>query len=485
MAATLSEVAAAAPGVRACIGDAVVTDVTHDSRSVGPGSLFVAIRGATTDGHRFLDQAVASGASAIAVDTPIDLDIPTIIVTDTRWAMASMARTVHGAPDRDLTILGITGTNGKTTVVHLCEAVWRQRGASSGILGTLGARYGDTPIDLGHTTPESSDLQRVLAGMRDDGIREVAMEVSSHALALHRVDDVAFAAVGFTNLTQDHLDFHGTMEAYFTAKASLFDPARTRHAVVNVDDEHGRRLVGNVPSTTTVSIGGSADLVALDLELTPRGSTFVVRGDGAPKRFEIPIAGAFNVSNALVATGLLRAIGEPMDTISSGMATLAPIPGRMEVVPHDGDFSVVVDYAHTPDAVTSVLSSTRRSAPGRVIAVLGAGGDRDQDKRALMGAAAARFADLTVVTTDNPRSEDAGVIASEVARGAEVGGRSDVRTILDRRAAMEWAIDAAQTGDVVMILGRGHERDQDFGDEVIPFRDADVAAEILGQRTPS
>ena len=485
MAATLSQVAAAAPGVISVSGDPVVSDVTHDSRRVRQGTLFVAIRGSLVDGHDYIDQAVAAGATAIAAEEAIDRETPMIVVTDTRAAMAAMARTVHGAPDRDLTIIGVTGTNGKTTVVHLCEAVWRATAHPAGILGTLGARHLGTPIDLGHTTPESSDLQRVLAAMRDDGVEAVAMEVSSHALALHRVDGIGFAAVGFTNLTQDHLDFHGTMEAYFAAKRDLFDPSRTARAVINIDDEHGRRLVDAVPATMTVSIGSPADLVATDLRLTPTGSAFTVAHDGGRTHFEIPIAGSFNVSNALVAAGLLHTTGVSMDVIAAGMATLEPIPGRMEVVPHDGDFTVVVDYAHTPDAITSVLSGAQELASGRVIAVVGAGGDRDQDKRALMGAAAARRADVTVVTTDNPRSEAPDVIAAEVARGARADGRSEVEVILDRRSAIRHAIASADSGDVVMVLGRGHEPSQIVGEEEIPFRDAEVAAEILeGEEMP-
>ncbi|MDJ0792161.1 MAG: UDP-N-acetylmuramoyl-L-alanyl-D-glutamate--2,6-diaminopimelate ligase [Acidimicrobiia bacterium] len=482
MPALLSEVAAVAPGLLSIHGEAVIDDVTHDSDAVRQGSLFVAIRGRRHDGHAFVGHAIHRGASAVLVQDDVADPVPAIVVRDTRAAMAPAARLVHGEPDRDLAIVGVTGTNGKTTVVHMCEAVWAHMGRPSGMLGTLGARHHGVPIDLGHTTPEASDLQRVLATMRDDGVEVVAMEVSSHALALHRADAIGFDAVGFTNLTQDHLDFHVDMEDYFATKQRLFDLERSPLAVVNVDDAYGRRIVASTAQdVTTVSVGGPADLVASNVQLTPAGSRFTVKAGSESAVIELPLAGVFNVSNALVAAGLLAATGVPLEAVAGGMRELDPIPGRMEVVRADRDFTVIVDYAHTPDAVTSVLSSVRELTPARVIAVLGAGGDRDQDKRSLMGAAAARYSDVTIVTTDNPRSEEPADIAAEVVHGAKASGRAEVLTVLDRADAIGRAIDLAGRGDVVMILGRGHEAGQVVGDRVIPFVDAEVAARALAQ----
>jgi UDP-N-acetylmuramoyl-L-alanyl-D-glutamate--2,6-diaminopimelate ligase len=481
MSATLTAIADAAGGVVVAEGgDTSISDVTHDSRDVSPGSLFVAIRGERFDGHDFIETALAAGASALAVEAPVSAAGPQLVVADTRGAMAYMASVVHGRPDRTLSIIGVTGTNGKTTVTHLCEAAWNAEGRSNGMIGTLGARFDGTPVELGHTTPESSDLQRLLGRMRDDRIRSVAMEVSSHALELHRADAIRFTAVGFTNLTQDHLDFHGTMEAYFASKLQLFQPERAGVAVINIDDTAGARLARTttLPVVTTGLID-SADIRASDLVMTPSGTRFTLVSDQESATVELPLIGDFNVENALVAAGLLIADGVELVTIARGFAAMRPITGRMEIVQHNGPFTVVVDYAHTPDAVSAVLASTRDFSEGRVTVVIGAGGDRDQDKRSLMGAAAARFSDVTIVTTDNPRSEDPAVIAAEVGRGAETDGRSEVFTILDRREAIIAAIEGATNGDVVMILGKGHEQGQEINGTTIPFDDRAVAVDAL------
>lgn len=486
MPATLHEIAAEAPGVVAVVGpDVTVSDLTHNSHDIVGGSVFVAIRGARIDAHRFIGDAVAAGAAAVVTEEPVEIDVPHIVVEDTRRSMAPMARAVHGFPDRSMSILGITGTNGKTTVAHMCEAAWISAGRSSGVIGTLGARYLGTPVPLSRTTPESSDLQRLLGSMRDDGVESVAMEVSSHALELHRADAIDFTSAGFTNLSQDHLDFHGTMDEYFASKAKLFTRERTRSAVVNIDDAFGARLVrrAGVPCVTvSIAQGGSAgqtDIAATGLAMSETGTSFTLHTPVGSARVLLPIVGSFNVSNALVAVGLLIEDDVELGSIVEGLGSLAAISGRMQVVPSDHPFTVVVDYAHTPDAISAVLASARRVAPARLIVVVGAGGDRDQDKRALMGSAAARFADLTVITTDNPRSEDPAAIASEVARGAETAGRSKVTTILDRRDAIWYATGAAEPNDVVMILGKGHERGQEIAGAVVPFDDVEVATAAL------
>ena len=487
MSATLSEIAASAPGVIAVVGaDVMISDITHTSQDIGPGGAFVAIRGERFDAHRFIGDAVASGASALIVEEPVAADVPHIVVEDSRLAMAPMARAVHNNPDESLSIVGITGTNGKTSVAHMCEAAWMAAGRPSGVIGTLGARFLGTPVPLNRTTPESTDLQRLLAAMVNDGVESVAMEVSSHALDLHRADAISFTSAGFTNLTQDHLDFHGTMDDYFSSKAKLFRAERTRSAVINIDDHFGERLAREaaVP-VITVGFGESAagatavDISASGLAMFESGTSFTLQTPAGSALVALPIAGSFNVSNALVAVGLLMEDGLGIDDIVEGLENLGPISGRMEIVPSDEPFTVVVDYAHTPDAISAVLASVRSIVEARLIVIVGAGGDRDQDKRSLMGASAARFADLTIVTTDNPRSEDPRTIADEVARGAEAAGRSQVMTMLDRAEAIEHAIDAAGPGDVVMILGRGHEQGQEIAGTIVPFSDVQVATRAL------
>ncbi|MGI9641497.1 MAG: UDP-N-acetylmuramoyl-L-alanyl-D-glutamate--2,6-diaminopimelate ligase [Acidimicrobiia bacterium] len=486
MSATLHEIAAVAPGVLSVVGpDVTVSDLTHSSQDVAPGAAFVAIRGERFDAHRFIDDAVAAGASALIVQEPTEMPVPHIVVEDSRHAMAHMARAVHGYPDRSMSMLGITGTNGKTTVAHMCEAVWTAAGRPSGVIGTLGARYLGTPVPLNRTTPESSDLQRLLGAMRDDGVESVAMEVSSHALDLHRADAIVFTSAGFTNLSQDHLDFHGTMEEYFASKAKLFAGDRTKSAVINLDDAYGPRLAAEVDvPVLTVSMQGSThtvpvDIVASDVVASDAGTSFTLGTPAGDGTVELPLVGSFNVSNALVAAGLLLEDGVDAAHIFEGLSSLPTISGRMEIVPGDHPFTVVVDYAHTPDAITAVLAAARAVTRAGLIVVVGAGGDRDQDKRSLMGAAAARFSDLTIVTTDNPRSEDPAAIAAEVARGAEAARRSKVLTVLDRGEAIETAIGTAEAGDVVMVLGRGHERGQEIAGAVVPFDDVDVATRAV------
>lgn len=459
-----------------------VVDVTHDSRDVRPGWMFVAVRGGSHDGHDHIDAAVAAGAVAVVSDHVVGIGVPEFVVPEPRAAMAGIARLVHNNPDADLAIVGVTGTNGKTTVAHLCEAVWTHAGVPCGIVGTLGARYAGTPMPLARTTPESTDLQRLLGTMRDSGVTSVAMEVSSHALALHRADAIRFAAVGFTNLSQDHLDFHGDMDAYLAAKVSLFEASRAEMAVINIDSAAGRHIA-DVTDLPVVRVGSSGDAMisASDLWTTPTGSEFILhtpQGDGA---VSFPLTGAFNVDNALVAAGLLLETGVGPDAVAAGLSTITPVPGRMEVIVHDGPFTVIVDYAHTPDAIATVLSAVRATTDGRIVAVIGAGGDRDRGKRTPMGTAAAAFADLVVVTTDNPRSEDPGTIAAEVAAGATGTSSTHVVTILDRKDAIDDVIETALPGDIIMILGKGHESGQEVDGVVSPFDDRHVARQALAE----
>jgi len=457
-----------------------VLDVTHDSRDVRPGSLFVAIRGATHDGHDHIARAVENGAVAILADHEVEAGVPVIVVADTRRSMAAVARLVHGEPDVDLSILGVTGTNGKTTVAHLCEAVWLAAGRSCGIIGTLGARYDGIPVPLARTTPEASDTQRLLGVMRDAGVRSVAMEVSSHAIAQHRIDAITFTAVGFTNLTQDHLDFHGSMDDYYAAKRSLFEPEHAAVAIVDIDSEAGTAIAAATElRVVTVGFDPSAAISATDVWSTPTGSSFTLTTPVGDRPVELPLSGSFNIANALVAAGLLLEDGIGVDEIAAGLSSVAPVAGRMEVVRHDGPFTVVVDYAHTPDAIDVVLADIRSATSGRVIAVIGAGGDRDRDKRQAMGAAAARHGDVVIVTTDNPRSEAPAQIADEVAKGARRFGGIHLTVELDRRRAIGDAIDMAGPGDIVVVMGKGHEQGQEISGMIRPFDDREVAKDAL------
>jgi UDP-N-acetylmuramoyl-L-alanyl-D-glutamate--2,6-diaminopimelate ligase len=481
MGSTLTSIAAALPGTSNIVaGNATIEDVTHDSQRVTPGSLFVAIPGDHFDGHNFVDAAVQNGAAGLLVERDVVSSVPQIVTADTRRAMAWAAREVHGRPDAALSIVGVTGTNGKTTVAHLCESVWSSAGTKCGIIGTLGARIDGEPLPLKRTTPESSDLQRLLGLMRDSSVQSVAMEVSSHALALHRADAIRFTAVGFTNLTQDHLDFHGSMAEYFDKKRRLFLLDRSSTAVINIDDPAGSRIAEET-ELDVVAVGFSHDAVirATNVAATNTGTRFVLDAPEGRAEVRLPLAGRFNVENALVAAGLLRCDGVDLAHVADGLSNVDAIPGRMETVPHSGPFTVVVDYAHTPDAVSAILRSASATANGRVIALVGAAGDRDAEKRSLMGAAASRFADVTIVTTDNPRSEDPLLIAEEVRRGAQAHAGSQVELIVDRAEAIYRGISTARDGDIVLILGKGHEQGQEVQGVIHPFDDRRVAMDAL------
>lgn len=459
-------------------GDAMINDVTHDSRTARPGSLFVAVRGLTVDGHGFVPDAVRRGVSALCVDTPQRVDVSQLLVPDTRGAMPLLAAAVHHHPCRSLEVVGITGTNGKTTVAYLLESIFSAAGMRSAVIGTIGARIAGRPLALGRTTPESTDLQRLLAEMVRSGVRAVAMEVSSHALALGRVDGMTFRVAAFTNLTQDHLDFHGDMEGYFAAKASLFSKARTARAAIWVDDLYGRRLAGSTDAPVIrVSRSPEADVHAEGELIDTAGARFVIVTAGGRGEVRLPLVGAFNVDNALVAAACAEALGIGVPEICLGLGSVAQIPGRFERVDEGQPFAVVVDYAHTPEGVAAAVAAARVITAGSVVVVVGAGGDRDRAKRPLMGAAATE-ADQVIITSDNPRSEDPLAIISEVAAGT-IASRVPVSTVPDRRAAIAAALARAIPGDVVLILGKGHEQGQEYADRVEPFDDRAVAREEL------
>lgn len=460
-----------------------ITSITHDSRKVRAGTLFVAIAGMSSDGHDFVADAVSAGAAGVLVEHTVGVDVAQIVVGDTRSAMPWAARSVFHEPDAALDIVGITGTNGKTTVAHMCESIWESAGQKSGLIGTLGARIAGQPVDLERTTPEATDLQALLGSMRDAAVDHVAMEVSSHALDLHRADAIGFAIATFTNLSQDHLDYHGDMETYFAVKASLFEPGRARSCVINIDDPYGARLFSTT-GIPGVSVGRTpdADVQIHSTKATAEGTTFRLSHDGADIALEIPLIGSFNVSNAAVAAAIAITEGIDARAIADGLVTTRTIAGRMEVIEHTGPFTVVVDYAHTPDAISEVLQAAKVATVGRVLAIIGAAGDRDRDKRALMGASSVRFADVTYITSDNPRSEDPADIANEVKRGADAVPGSAAKVILDRGEAIDAAIRGASTDDIVMILGKGHEQGIEANGVVTPFDDRTEARSALERR---
>lgn len=481
---TMGHLAGVAGGRLVGDPDVAVRDVTHDSRQVGPGTLFVAIPGSAQDGHDFIESAVAGGSPALMVERPVTVDVPYILVRSSRRAMAPVAAEVHGHPSRHMALVGVTGTNGKTTVTHMVESVVAAAGVEVGLVGTVHTRVGDIDIPNTRTTPESSDFQRVLARMRQLGAEVVAAEVSSHALEMHRVDSTRFAVAAFTNLSQDHLDFHGDMEAYFASKARLFRPELSDRAVVWVDDPAGRRLEGmlEIPVTT---VGETGDVRAVERQVGIDRSRFVLVTPRGKAAVELGVGGHFNVDNALMAAGCASALGLDVSAVAEGISRFPGVPGRFEEVSGDGPVSVIVDYAHTPAGIAEAIRSVRETDPDgwegrggtrRVIVVFGAGGDRDRAKRPLMGKAA-ESADLVFITSDNPRREDPERIIDEVMAGMTESARAS--RICDRRSAIEQAVGAARDGDVVLVLGRGHERGQEIAGRSIPFDDRLVAREAL------
>ena len=448
--------------------DVEVDSVAMDSREVRPGTLFACVVGLTSDGHDFANAAVSAGAVALVVRRPLDIDVPQVLVTDVRAALGPLCDASFAHPSRALRVVGVTGTNGKTTTVSLLAAIFAAHGWTAGTLGTLtGVR----------TTPEAPDLQARLAELVRNRTDAVAIEVSSHALDQRRVDGVHFAAGVFTNLTQDHLDYHVTMDAYFEAKARLFEPGFVDVAVVNADDPYGRRLLsrigGRLP-TETYSLDDASGLT-----LSSSGSRF--GWEGATVSLALP--GRFNVANALAAATASRALGIPPLTVAEGLGALTSVRGRFEAVDAGADFTVLVDYAHTPDGLAKALSAAREITSGRLIVVFGAGGDRDHGKRPAMGEAASRLADLAILTSDNPRTEDPMAIIDDVAAGA-ADGRPLTREP-DRRAAITMALSLAKDGDMVVIAGKGHETGQDFGSRVEPFDDVEEARAALARISAS
>jgi UDP-N-acetylmuramoyl-L-alanyl-D-glutamate--2,6-diaminopimelate ligase len=461
-------------------GDVPVGGVTLRSQSVRPGDLYAALPGARTHGARFAADAADRGAVAFLTDPAGAGECratghPVVVVERPRDRLGAAASVIYGSPSERLATIGVTGTQGKTTVTFLAEAGLRGAGATPAVVGTTGTRIAGRPVRSSLTTPEAPDLHALLAVMVERGVDACAMEVSSHALIQGRVDGVAFDVAAFLNLGRDHLDFHGDMTSYFEAKASLFTPGRSRRAVVDIDDEYGRRLVERleIPNSTLSTAGADADWRADRIEATAQGTTFgVVAPDGGRHDVRLPLVGTFNVANALAALASLVAVGYPIDGVIAGLADCPSVPGRMEPVDVGQPYAAIVDYAHKPDAVRAVLESLRPLTAGRILLVIGAGGDRDVGKRPLMGEVAATLADVVVVTDDNPRSEPPAAIRSEVLAGARSAGTSaELIEVGDRREAIRHAVASARDGDCVIVAGKGHETGQDVHGVVHPFDD--------------
>lgn len=480
----------AAPAARLRDGSAAaeIAGLAYDSRAVRPGFLFCALPGEKTDGGQFAEEAIRRGAVAVLHQNGLRLPRGTadVAAPDARAAMADLAAEFYGHPSAELPVVGVTGTNGKTTVAYMIREILRAAGRECGLIGTIQYEYGGRQIAAARTTPEAPDLQRMFAEALAAGCRAMAMEVSSQGLAAGRLRGTRFAAAVFTNLSVDHLDFHQTMEAYFDAKKRLFDllpPAAP--AIVNVDDPYGRRLAaepGLAGRLTTFGIGPEAAVRAADLRLSETSSAFRAIGPWGETPVELAFAGRFNVMNALAALAVCGGFGVPPETMAAALGRMGPVPGRLERIPDPAGRHVFVDYAHTEDALRSVLQTLRETASGRLICLFGCGGNRDRSKRPRMGAAVSEFADFAVLTSDNPRHEDPQAILADVLAGMDRARPHLVEP--DRTAAIRAALREAGAGDVVLIAGKGHEPYQEVAGRMLPFDDREIAREILAAAGP-
>ena len=478
---SLSDLAATLPARLVGDGDVVVSEVTHDSRRAGHGWIYVALTGQRHDGHDYVAEAVGNGALAVCLSHPVETTVPSLLVDDTRLAIGPLSSTVYGNPSAALDVIGVTGTNGKTTVTHFIESIAHSAGLTTGLIGTIHTRYAGKSVQATLTTPEAPDLQKLLADMRDNGVTLVAAEVSSHALELARVKGTSFAVAAFTNLSQDHLDFHGDMAAYRAAKERLFSEYAVGTAVINIDDPVGEELAARYEGEI-LTVGSTGDVSIRDRRPEPGGTSLHIETPAGGVTALVPVVGEFNLSNLAMAVACCIGAGIEFAPIAGNLANLERVPGRFEVVSGDDAIVVIVDFAHTPEAVVRAIEAGRELSRGRVIALLGAGGDRDRAKRPAMGEALST-ADLAVVTSDNPRSEEPEAIVSALLSGVHPGRERIVE--VDRRRAIALAIEAADDGDVVLVLGRGHEPNQTVGTEKIPFDDRQVAAETLAAHRKS
>ncbi len=472
----------AAPTEHKLLGqDTEVGELQYNSRKVKEGDVFCCIVGTFADGHDYAAQAVANGAAALVVERELPLDVPQILVPNTRIAMAEMAAGYYGYPAEDMTIVGITGTNGKTSTTYMLKAIAERMGKKVGLIGTIRNMIGDFIIDTERTTPESVDLQRILRQMKDENVDVVIMEVSSHSLDQKRVHGITFDVGEFTNLTQDHLDYHKTFANYLAAKKQLF--YQSKKAVVNIDDAHAQELLEGLDlPLMTFGIREQADITASEIDITTRGVQFDMHYRNITSRLNIPIPGLFSVFNAMGAAAVALSLGWTLDSIKSGLENMMSVSGRLEPLPTGKhEFTVLLDYAHTPDALENVLKTVRGFAMGRVVTLFGCGGDRDHAKRPLMGEVAGRYSDFLIVTSDNPRSEDPMAIISAIEEGVKKSGCEHV-VIENRREAIEYALTHARKNDIIILAGKGHENYQEINGGKHHFDEKEIVAEILGTK---
>jgi UDP-N-acetylmuramoyl-L-alanyl-D-glutamate--2,6-diaminopimelate ligase len=468
-------------------GNPEITGLSFDSRRTAPGDLFVAVRGHSTDGHDHVPEAIRKGAAALLVDRPVDSAVPSAVVSSVETLLSPMAARFYGRPSRSMTVVGVTGTSGKTTVTYMVEAILSAAGFPTGVLGTVEYRWAGKRESAPNTTPMAGDVQRLLAAMKSDGVTHAAMEVSSHALSLGRVADVDFSVGVFTNLTPEHLDFHKDMDGYFAAKARLFNlldlSPLARGAAINADDPAGERMRAGMHGRAWMfGLENSADVSAQTVVMEAGGSSFSLVTPVGTVSARVPLPGSYNVSNALAAVSAALLLDVPLATVRDALAVLPGVPGRLERVSRPGaPVTVLVDYAHKEDALRKVLQVLRPVTKGKLIVLFGCGGDRDRGKRPLMGETAVRLADRVIITSDNPRSEDPAKIALDVEVGARRTKGAAYDVILDRGEAIERAIRSAAPGDVVLLAGKGHETYQIFKDRTVPFDDRDVARRVLGE----
>lgn len=462
--------------------DVRLAGITYDSRLVRPGFLFVAVKGLKADGHDYVPQAVDKGAAAVVAERAVTLPpgLAWALVPDSRRALALLSARFFGAPSTRLQLIGVTGTNGKTTTTSLIAAILEASGRKVGLLGTIQNKIGARVAPVSHTTPESTDLQALLSEMVEEGVDACVMEVSSHALALHRVDGCEFDLAVFTNLTRDHLDFHPDMDAYLAAKLQLFRSLQTpgqkmgvKYAIINADDPAAKQVMAAARGTVcTYGVKRRADIYATEIEISDRGASFTVNGIWGAYPLNLKLTGLFNVYNVLAAFAAAAALGVPPDAIKDALEQVRGVPGRFEPVEAGQDFTVIVDYAHTPDGLENILVTARQFTRGRLITVYGCGGDRDREKRPMMGAIAAKYSDLQFITSDNPRTEDPARIIEDIMAGVRPLVSGDCCHVeQDRRRAINLAVRAARRGDVVVIAGKGHEDYQIIGAEKLPFDD--------------
>ena len=463
------------------VQDIGIEDLYYDSREVTPNSLFFCIKGLTVDGHDFAPQAVAKGAKVLVLERDVDVDgdITKVFVPNSKTAMAYMAKNYYRNPTKDINFIGVTGTNGKTTVTYLVKSILEKAGHKVGLIGTISNMIGDRKMPSKFTTPESLELQKLLREMADENVDSVVMEVSSHSLALGRVEGCEYDIGVFTNLSQDHLDFHANMEEYRDAKAKLF--TQSKLAIINEDDKNGRWIKKRVPTKVfTYGIYKDADIYARELEITDRGVAFHLHTPSGSIPINLAIPGIFSIYNGLAAASICYNLGISLEIIAQGLQEVKGVDGRFELLDTGTDYSVILDYAHTPDGLENILTTAKEFAKGRIITLFGCGGDRDHGKRPIMGEIAGKYSDLCIITSDNPRSEDPMDIIKDIVPGIEKTG-CDYTIIENRREAIEYALAQAEKDDIVILAGKGHETYQILKDKTIPFDEKKIVAEILGR----